>query len=168
MIKLVFRSLFFALLLCLGCSKCQQSNTASNDKNTEGAAARAFKKQFPKAQDIQWDSADNGLVATFNDGTYQSEAFFDLNGQYQYLTTSIDFEALPQSVQAFIQKKYTIDDIAFIQKIEDKKEKMYHIELKTDKEYINLEFDLNGKFLKENKTPLSNEELQSEEEEGVE
>jgi hypothetical protein len=169
MIKLLFKSLFFILLFCLGCSKCQQ---AKNGSNTEpalmGGAAAAFKHRFPKAQDVQWDSTENGLVATFYDGTFESEAFFDLNGQYQYLTTSIDFETLPKAVQDFIQKKYTVDDLAFIQKVEDIKQKMYHIELKTDKEYINLDFDTNGKFLKENKIPLSNEELQSEEEEGVE
>jgi hypothetical protein len=175
MVRLLLKSFIFILLFCFGCSKCKQSENASNPQNlptgqagTEGSAVAAFKQRFPKAQDVSWDSVDNGLIANFSDGTYESEAFFDFNGQYQYLTTSIDFETLPKVVQDFIQKKYSVDELAFIQKVEDLKEKIYHIELKTDKEYINLDFDLTGKLKHETKLPLSNEELQSEEEEGVE
>jgi Putative beta-lactamase-inhibitor-like, PepSY-like len=166
----------------MGCSKCGQSNSAKSDKNgsnmensdipnpfgTEGSLS-TFQKLFPKAQDVVWDSVDmSGMSATFNDGTHESEAFFDAKGQFQYLTTTLDFEALPQAIQQFIQKKYTLDDIAVLQKVEDTKDKIYHFELKTDKEYINIDFDLTGKLLKESKAPLSNQELQSEEEEGVE
>jgi hypothetical protein len=168
MVRLLLKSLVLMFLICFGCSKCKQSQGTSNTQNTEGSAATAFKQRFPKAQDVSWDSVENGLIANFSDGTYESEAFFDFNGQYQYLTTSIDFETLPKVVQDFIKQKYEIDALAFIQKIEDLKEKIYHVELKTDKEYINLDFDLTGKLKHENKLPLSNEELQSEEEEGVE
>jgi hypothetical protein len=174
MVRLLLKSFILILLFCFGCSKCKQSENASNPQNqpngqvgTEEIAA-AFKQRFPKAQDVRWDSVDNGVVVAFFDGTYESEAFFDLKGQYQYLTTSIDFETLPKTIQDFIQKKYSVDELAFIQKVEDAKEKIYHIELKTDKEYINLDFDLNGKIKSESKLPLSNQELQSEEEEGVE
>jgi hypothetical protein len=167
MVRLLLKSFFLILLFCFGCSKCKQAESVSNPQNTEGVAA-TFKQRFPKAQDVSWDSVDNGLIANFFDGTYESEAFFDLNGQYQYLTTSIDFETLPKAIQDFIQKKYSVDELAFIQKVEDAKEKIYHVELKTDKEYINLDFDLNGKIKSESKLPLSNEELQNEEEEGVE
>jgi hypothetical protein len=168
MVRLLLNFLILIVLFCLGCSKCKQSENASNPQNTEGVAAVAFKQRFPKAQDVSWDSVDNGLIANFFDGTYESEAFFDIKGQYQYLTTSIDFETLPKAIQDFIQKKYSVDELAFIQKVEDAKQKIYHVELKTDKEYINLDFDLIGKLKHENKLPLSNEELQSEEEEGVE
>jgi hypothetical protein len=174
MVRLLLKSLILIILFCFGCSKCKQSESASNAQNlptrqagTEGAMA-AFKQRFPKAQDVSWDSVENGLIVNFFDGTYESEAFFDFKGQYQYLTTSIDFETLPKAIQIFIQKKYSVDELAFIQKVEDTKEKIYHVELKTDKEYINLDFDFVGKLMHETKLPLSNEELQSEEEEGVE
>lgn len=167
MVRLLLKSFVLMFLICFGCSKCKQSEGISNVQ-TEGSAAAAFKQRFPKAQDVSWDSVDNGIVANFFDGTYESEAFFDLKGQYQYLTTSIDFETLPKEIQDFIQKKYSVDELAFIQKVEDAKEKIYHVELKTNKEYINLDFDLNGKIKSESKLPLSNEELQNEEEEGVE
>jgi hypothetical protein len=170
MVRLLLKSFIPLLILSFGCSKCQQSNSSTSDKNgsnTEGAI-EVFKKLFPKAQDVVWDSLDNGLAATFYDGTHESEAFFDAKGQYQYLTTTIDFETLPQTVQSFIHKKYSIEDIAVLQKVEDTKDKIYHFELKTDKEYINIDFNLQGKLLKESKAPLSNQELQSEEEEGVE
>jgi hypothetical protein len=168
MVRLILKCLILISLFGFGCSKCKQSDSASNLQITEGSAAAAFKQRFPKAQDVSWDSVDNGLIANFFDGTYESQAFFDLKGQYQYLTTSIDFETLPKVIQDFIQKKYSVDELAFIQKVEAGKEQIYHVELKTDQEYINLEFDLSGKLKHENKLPLSNEELQSEEEEGVE
>lgn len=168
MVRPLIKSFILIVIFCFGCSKCTHSEITSNAQNTEGVATATFKQRFPKAQDVQWDSVDNGLVANFFDGTYESEAFFDLKGQYQYLTTSIDFETLPKEIQDFIQKKYSVDELAFIQKVEDAKEKIYHVELKTNKEYINLDFDLNGKIKSESKLPLSNEELQNEEEEGVE
>ena len=45
--------------------------------------------------------------------------------------------------------------------------KLKQIEIETNTDYINLEFDDSGKLLKEEKRPLSNEELQRQEEEGV-
>jgi hypothetical protein len=171
MVRLVLKSFMLLLLFSFGCSKCGQSNSAGNEKNaqnTEGPLL-AFQKLFPKAQDVVWDSTDmSGMSATFYDGTHESEAFFDAKGQYQYLTTTLDFESLPQTIQQLIQKKYNIDNIAVLQKVEDAKDKIYHFELKTDKEYINIDFDLKGNLIKESKAPLSSQELQSEEEEGVE
>jgi hypothetical protein len=171
MVRLLIKPFILLLLFSFGCGKCEQSDSAKSEKNgsnTEGPLL-TFQKLFPKAKDVVWDSVDmSGMSATFNDGTHESEVFFDAKGQYQYLVTTLDFEDLPQAIQQFIQKKYNIDNIAVLQKVEDAKDKIYHFELKTDKEYINIDFDLKGILLKESKAPLSNQELQSEEEEGVE
>ena len=175
MARFIFKLNVLSFLICLGCSKCQQSNgaligpdQANNTHGTEGVALPAFKARFPKAQDVSWDSVETGFAASFYDGTNQSVAFYDRKGQFQYLTTTVELEALPAVIQRFIQKKFTPDDIALIQKVEDVKDKIFHIELKTDKDYINVDFDMKGNLLKETKVPLSNQELQSEEEEGVE
>ena len=77
------------------------------------------------------------------------------------------FETLPLDIQSFIKKKYKSAIVAIAQQVNDGDNKMYQVEIETSTDYISLEFDGKGKFLKEIKHPLSNEELQQQEEEGV-
>ncbi len=134
---------------------------------TGGGANKTFFMQFPNAQDVTWDSLDIGAVANFFDGKNNSKAFYDVKGKFQYVTTLLDFESLPSVIQSFIKNKYKTAVVAMVQQIDDGKNKSFQIEIESDTDYIALEFDEKGKFLKEIKQPLSPEELQRQEEEGV-
>lgn len=127
----------------------------------------AFQKQFPNAQDVTWDSLEIGTVANFFDGTNDCKAFYDATGLFQYATTLLEFEYLPTSIQNYIKTKYKSAAIAIVQRIDDGEIKSYQIELENGTDYIALEFDEKGKFQKEIKQALSPEELQRQEEEGV-
>ena len=115
-----------------------------------------------------WDSIEIGLVANFLNENKDSKAFYDKNGQFQYTTTVFDVSDVPKNIQDFINKKYKDASIAIIQEIFDGKNKTYQIELTTNTDYFALEFDEKGALLKEIKNPLSTEEMQQQEEEGVE
>ena len=127
-----------------------------------------FAKRYPKAQDVVWDTLDSGFAALFYDGVLDNKAVFNLKGIYQYTTTYIEETALPQAVQKVLNTKYRNAAAAVIMRVETINKRTYQIELETSTDYINLEFDESGKLLKEHKTPLSNEEIQRAEEEGVE
>ncbi|NJN35357.1 MAG: hypothetical protein HC817_14985 [Saprospiraceae bacterium] len=144
-------------------------------QNTEGVPANDFNlvatgffnKKFPKATDVFWDSLDNGFMATFFDETHDKKAFFDVRGQFEYATTVVELEELPKTIADFLKRKYPKAEIAIAQIVEDDHERAFHIEIENFMDYISLEFDKSGQLRKETKHPLSNEELQREEEEGV-
>ncbi len=127
-----------------------------------------FAKKYPKAEDVVWDTLDIGFAALFYDGELENKAFYDTKGIYQYTSTFIEQTALPKAVQQVLNTIYQNAAAAVIMRIETGSKRTYQIELETSTDYINLEFDESGKLLKEQKAPLSNEEIQRQEEEGVE
>ena len=126
-----------------------------------------FAKKYPKAEDVVWDTLDIGFAALFYDGELENKAFYDTKGIYQYTSTFIEQTALPKAVQQVLNTIYQNAAAAVIMRIETGSKRTYQIELETSTDYINLEFDESGKLLKEQKAPLSNEEIQRQEEEGV-
>jgi hypothetical protein len=161
--------LFFAISIAV--SACRN---AEKPKNTEGSlsaesdASATFARQFPKAQDVSWDSLDNGVAATFYDGKNDCKAYFDAKGAFQYATSFIEIGALPPPIQYFLTEKYKNANAAVVMSVKNAQSQTFQVELETATDYVNLEFDTNGKILKEQKTPLSNDEMQRQEEEGVE
>ena len=154
-----------SIVCFIGTEACK--NASSDASQQKGSAGAAFTKQFPKAQDVTWDSLDIGVVANFSDGKDICKAFYDDKGKFQHVTILMTFETLPSDIQSYIKKKYKTDVVPIAQLVNDGNNKMYQVEIETTTDYISLEFDGKGKFLKEIKHPLSNEELQQQEEEGV-
>jgi hypothetical protein len=164
-----FKILFFAIIIAI--SACRN---AEKPKNTEGSlltatdASTTFAQQFPKAQDVSWDSLENGVAATFYDGKNDCKAYFDAKGVFQYATSFIEVGALPQPIQRFLTEKYKNANAAVVMSVKNAQSQTFQVELETATDYVNLEFDTAGKMLKEQKTPLTNDEMQRQEEEGVE
>lgn len=157
-------------LLVLGSFACNQSGggeTSGKPVFDEAAMLKAFQARFPKAEDVEWDSIDGGFQVVFFDGIFDNKAFFDPSGRFQYLTSSIEIENLPAEAQAYLRKTYKEAVPTIIMAVDSGTQKTYQIELETTSDIVSLEFDANGKVLKEQKTPLSKEELQRMEEEGV-
>ncbi len=163
--RYLFSFLIFTLVMACK-NKSNPINTAGGQPTLNFQAD--FVKRYPKAQDVVWDTLDSGFAALFYDGVLDNKAVFDLTGAYQYTTTYIEETALPEAVQKVLNTKYRNAAAAVIMRVETSSKRTYHIELETSTDYINLEFDELGKLLKEQKTPLSTEEIQREEEEGVE
>jgi hypothetical protein len=164
-----YKILFWAIIIAI--SACQN---AEKPKYTEGSpsastdAAATFARQFPKAQDVSWDSLEHGVSATFYDGKNDCKAYFDEKGAFQYAASFIEITALPASAQRFLTEKYKNANAAVVMSVKNAQNQTFQVELETTTDYVNLEFDTAGKILKEQKTPLTNDEMQRQEEEGVE
>jgi hypothetical protein len=158
------------VLLLFSCKN--DKKTIQTVQNTEGVgippAVTDFATRFPKAQDVYWDTLDVGYSITFNDGTYDCKAIFDAAGKFQHQIKMIELEALPQAIQKFLNDRYKEAEIAILQLVITDTKKGYQIELQSNTDYISLEFDDKGTLIKEIKDPLSSEELEGQEEEGVE
>ena len=171
-----YKILFFASIVAVSaCHNAEKpKNNASGDANTEGvqsvnaAAAQNFARQFPKAEEAVWDTLETGLSVSFFDGTTDCKAHFDAKGAFQFVTNFIEITALPASAQRILKEKYKKSSIAVVLSVKNGQNQTFHVELETDSEYVNIEFDGNGKIFKEQKQPLSNDELKRQEEEGVE
>lgn len=160
--------LIFSTVFCLFACTEQPKTPASVIDGQNGLTMQAdFIKRYPNAQDVVWDTLDTGFAALFLDGEFENKAYFDMKGSYQYTVTFIEQNTLPAAVQEVLEKKYKNAAAAVIMRVENGKTRTYQIELETSTDYINLEFDDSGKLLKEEKNPLSNEEIQRQEEEGV-
>ena len=125
---------------------CKNAKSEQNTTHTEGGAKSAFAQRFPKAQDVTWDSTETGVVANFFDGKHDSKATFDASGVFQYSSFFIEQEALPQAVQKYLKEKYKIVEIALIKMVDNGQKKTYQIEIESNTDYINIEFDSNGKL----------------------
>ncbi len=159
--------IFLTITCCLSC-KNQPDPSTTTVRQPTANFHEDFAKRYPKAQDVIWDTLDIGFAALFNDGEFENKAFFDNKGVYQYTATFIEETALPKAVQQVVNTKYKNAAAAVIMRVETGSKRTFQIELETSTDYINLEFDESGKLLKEEKHPLSNEEIQRQEEEGVE
>lgn len=168
---LVFK---IGLLTCIsGFTFCKNPNTSTQNAvsrmQQDSSAMQSFlAKRFPNAQEVYWDTLENGFSATFYDGKYDYKAMFDSVGHFQNTTMLIELEALPSPINRFLKEKYKNAEIAIVQLVDNSVTKTYHIELQTSVDYYILDFDASGKLLKEMKDPLSNDELKRQEEEGVE
>lgn len=165
---MILRHFFsFLTILCLFACKNEQKTPASASTQTTMPMQDDFAKRYPNVRDAIWDTLDVGFSASFSDDDFEYTTHYDAKGQFQYTATFIEQTDLPKEVQQILEKKYKNAAAAVIMRVENGKSKTYQIELETSTDYINLEFDDSGKLLKEEKHPLSNEEMQREEEEGV-
>ncbi len=171
-----WKILFFTAAMVV--SACQNGDkmpkNAENQGNTEGVSfvnsdlTQAFARQFPKAEEVVWDSTETGLIANFWCDASDCRAYYDVKGVFQYTTRFIEISALPPSVQRLLKEKYAEAKPAVVMSVKNGQSQTFQVELDAATEYITLEFDANGKILKQQSKPLSTDELKRQEEEGVE
>jgi hypothetical protein len=165
---MILRQLFvFLTITCLFACKNEPKTPNAATGQSPLSMQEDFAKRYPNVPDVIWDTLDMGFTASFSDDVAEHRANYDTSGVFQYAATLIELTALPIAIQKVIAKKYKNAAAALIMRVEKDKIQTYQIELETSTDYINLEFDASGKILNEKKTPLSNEEMQREEEEGV-
>jgi hypothetical protein len=170
--KILFLAAATTVFACQNGDKMPKNG--ENQADTEGVSfvsndlAQAFARQFPKAEEVVWDSTETGLIANFLDNQLDCRAYYDPKGAFQYTTCFIETAALPTSVQRLLKEKYAEARPAVVMWVKNGQNQTYQVELDAATDYIVLEFDANGKMLKEQKKPLSTDELKRQEEEGVE
>jgi hypothetical protein len=158
----------FLILNTLACREKTPQATAQHDFPTKGSSIElTFKQRFPNAEDIYLDSLETGFEVSFNEGDNDRMAFYDKNRHFLYVTTYIENDSLPPAAQQYVNTKYKNAQLNIINAVEDGKELHYVAELETAENYVVLEFDNKGKLLRESKHPLSKQEMQQREEEGV-
>ncbi len=119
------------------------------------AVESAFSKAFPGITPKNWDKEDNKYEANFAKDGKTMSATFDANGNLEETETDIAVRELPSAMASYIQTHYKgerIKEATMITKPNG--EKMYEAEVKGK----DLLFDMQGKFLKEEKEAKGDKE----------
>ena len=115
-------------------------------QNIPQAVTTAFKKSFPGITIKKWDKEDGNYETNFSKDGKTMSATFDAKGNWMETETDIKVSELPASVTDYVKTKYAgaaIKEAAIITNPQAKK--IYEAEVKGK----DLQFDENGKFLKE-------------------
>ena len=158
MFQLIIKiALFSSILTFVFCKNTDTPKNTVQGTNQEPSNVPATQndlvKRFPKAQEVYWDTLDNGFIATFFDGKYDCKAFYDAKNLFQYATSLIEPEALPETINRFLKEKYKKSEIAIIQSVNDGKTQTFHIELETNSDYVILDFKYFWQTFKRNQRP---------------
>jgi hypothetical protein len=119
-----------------------------SQKNIPAAVQSAFAKKFPGTSVKKWDKEEGKYEANFTKDGKQMSAVFDANGTLEETETVIAVSELPAIVASYVQEQYKgfkIEEAAIV--VKPNGEKIYEAEIKGK----DLLFDLQGKFLKEEK-----------------
>jgi hypothetical protein len=108
-----------------------------------------FKKEFPKANDIEWEVQGDLYNVDFEIGWFTDyEAWFTTSGKLVKYTQEISTSDLPKAVTKAIKsqyKEYNIDDV---KKIIENGVETYKIELEKKDEDFEVIYSKNGDLIK--------------------
>lgn len=111
--------------------------------------ANNFKKEFPKANDIEWEIKGEVYNVEFEIGrSMDYEAWYNASGKLVRYTQEISDKDLPKAITRAIKKQfkgYRVDDA---KKIVENEVETYKVEIEKGKEEHDLMFSKNGKLIK--------------------
>jgi hypothetical protein len=107
-----------------------------------------FKKEFPKARDIEWEQNGDLYNVEFEIGFFTDfEAWFNASGELIKYSEEISKKNLPKAIKNTIKNSYsgyTIDDV---KKFTENKAIIYYVEIEKGREELTLMVLENGKLL---------------------
>lgn|SRR5690554_188799 len=107
-----------------------------------------FKKEFPKASDIEWEREDELYNVDFEIGYFTDyEAWFDASGKLIKYSEEISEKDLPQAVKDAVKKQfdgYRIDDV---EKFIENNIETYRVEIEKGNDERYVTFSKNGKLI---------------------
>ena len=116
-------------------------------KDIPAAVQESFKKNFPDVTVKKWEKEDGNFEANFSKDGKTMSATFDAEGAWMETETGIAIKDLPASVSYYVKEHYSGATIREAAMLKTPKGDMYEAEIKGK----DLLFDMNGKFLKEEK-----------------
>lgn len=136
--------LLLAALACIQVACTQAKDGGGDDDDDDGktehkddkyaAAEMAFYAKYPDAEDVDWNTDDNGYhEAEFELDDEKYRADFSKEGTWIETENSIDYDDLPEAIQEAIERDYDPDDITEVEQVDNaEKGKFYDVEFKND------------------------------------
>ena len=122
---------------------------------------QAFAKKFPAATDVKYEMEKKDYEINFKDKGVEMSANFDATGSWLETETEIKVTDIPKEVSASVTNNFAGFKISEVAKTETPdKGLIYEMDLKKDKEGLEVQFSPKGDILK--KTPLKKEKDEDE------
>lgn len=107
-----------------------------------------FKKEFPKASDVEWEQKGSGYEVDFEIGFTDHGAWFDATGKLVKHTEKLKARDLPQSIQNSVKQNYAGFRTKDVKKIIAEGETTYELEVEKGKTEWILLFNPSGTELR--------------------
>ncbi len=144
--KKIFLSLSLSLLCLLAIS------AAANDPSPISKEVQdAFKKEFPAAQLLNWNSVGEFQQATFLLDGHRAQAYFSEDARLLGIIRSLFFSQLPLAAMTAIDKRYSEADVMEVYEITNDEGTNYNITLESLGKKFKVKVDANGNITKSDK-----------------
>lgn len=114
------------------------------------AVLQAFENKYPGINKVEWETKYDYKVAEFKNGSNETEAWFDTNGNWVMTETDIPYNQLPQAVQtSFKSSEYADWKVEDVDKLERTEiETLYIIEVEKGEAEADLHYTEEGLLVK--------------------
>ncbi|TQD40611.1 PepSY-like domain-containing protein [Haloflavibacter putidus] len=121
-----------------------------NPKEVPSVVVNTFKKEFPKASDVEWELTTNDVYEVeFEIGYFtEYEAWFDANGKMIKYTEELSKSDLPKIVKEYVKTNHASYHIDDAEKIVEGNTTHFKIEIEDGPNEQHLLFDEKGKIKK--------------------
>ena len=120
------------------------------ESDVPSTIAAAFAQKYPKADDVAWEELDDSFIASFLNGDYYCDAYFNKAGNWLETSTIIDEADLPKAVTASVKGKYpNLDYFTSIVQSDRPEGLLYYLGFEKGYDYITLTVDDKGMILDE-------------------
>lgn len=138
-------------LFMLVCSVCGFVSCNDDDNYLpDDVVVRAFESKYPEAARVEWEVKGGYKVADFRIGTYDTEAWFQTNGEWIFTETDVRFDELPEAVKSSFSSgdyaSWRVDDVDKLERADA--EVVYVIEVEQGNQDIDLYYSESGILVK--------------------
>lgn len=118
-------------------------------RNVPSVILNSFQKSFPNAKDVEWEKNGDVYKVEFETGTFRNDhsAWYDAGGELIRHKQEISKKDLPKVVLAAIKKDYSGYSVKDVEKITERSQVSYKMEIKSFTEDWDLIYDASGKLL---------------------
>lgn len=104
-----------------------------------------FKKEFPKAKDVEWEMKGDVYNVEFEIGLFTDyEAWYEASGKIIKYTQEIPNRDLPKAIKEAIKKQYDGYRVDDVKKLVENNTETYLVEIEKKKDEIILVFSADG------------------------
>ncbi|MCO5235264.1 MAG: PepSY-like domain-containing protein [Chitinophagaceae bacterium] len=118
-------------------------------RNVPSVILNNFQKSFPNAKDVEWEKKGDVYKVDFETGTFRNDhsAWYNAGGELIRHKQEISKKNLPRAVLAAIEKDYPGYRVNDVEKITEKNQVSYKMEVKSLTEDWDIIYDASGKIL---------------------
>jgi len=133
----------FILVIALA-SITAMPSLASNTPEPGYRVLEEFKKEFPSAENVKWDTESQFLKANFILAGRRVIAYFSEEGQLEGSIRDIFYDQLPLSVMTSVERRFIDFDVLYIREINNAEGTHYKIRLDANGKKYSVRVSSNG------------------------